>query len=316
MRQTLGSLLTIAQNGAGKDTSTASRDFFRSAINRREELVLSKLPSRFSEIERTFSTVSSQQFYYYPPRFNRVVGLTLNVNGINIPLTPITSQLEWDRLNALDIQPGVFPMYYFNRQRDFGIYPIPQGVYTGTIVYSLRAGGMSSDDIVTPGTVTVSENAQTVTGDATTFETGVRSGMWFSLASSGSPRGNWYVIVSVGSDTELTLETFFEEGSESGANYIIGESPELPEDLHELLAYGALEDYYLSYRQSPAKARIWANMFWTGDSANDNRTMRGANGGLLGAIQRYTDRNNTQLIHRKRVLRPSDIVWATTLSNS
>ena len=311
-------LIALAQNSAGKDTSTASQTFFKQRINARDELALSLLPSYLTESTRTFSTVADQQYYHYPPNIRRVESIKITIGSVDYVITPIVSQVEWDRLNAIQIQSGAIPRFFFNRQRDFGIYPIPQAVYTGTIVYNLRAGGMTRTDYTT-GTCTATENSVTVEGAGGTAWSTVSNlvpDMWFSLAdSNGEPRGSWYRIASVTDADTLTLESFFEETTIAGSNYIIGESSELPEEGHELLSYGAVADYFAGFRQDQTKAQGWNNMFWTGDWNNGSRNESKIYGGLLGLIKKYIDRSDTQLIQRKKTRDSArDKVWASDLS--
>lgn len=315
MRMTFTTLYELAQKYAGNDTSSASTTFFKQRINMRAEEVLSKLPSYLSEITRTFSTVASQQYYHYPPNFKEIESLQITIGSVNYPLKPIHSNKEWVDLNAIDIQPSAIPQYYFKRQRDFGIWPIPQDAYTGTLEYSIRAGGMTKTDYET-GTVTVVENDETVEGSGTTWTGGNAAfDMWFSLAdSNGESKGSWYRISSVTDADTLELESVFEETGAATQNYIIGESPELPEDLHELLAIGATADYYAGFRQSLSKAQAWENKFYTGDFNNSSRKAENVKGGLIDAIRRYENRNDSQLVQRRKDYQIKDRVWAVDLS--
>ena len=319
MRQTLSDLVTICTDGAGKDLSTASSTFFKQRINARAEFILSKLPTYLSEITRTFSTVADQQYYHYPPNIREIESIIITVGSLDYPLTPIHSNQRWNEINSLDIQAGALPQHYFKRQRDFGIWPIPGAVYTGTIEHSIRAGGMTKTDYIT-GSVTVTENSATVEGAGTTWTGGnAAADMWFSLAdTNGESKGSWYRIASVTDADTLVLESVFEEASAATQNYIVGESPELPEEGHELCAYGALADYFASFRQNIDKAQNWNNLFWTGDfNVNKNSASKDMDkaGGLLGLIQAYKNRDSSQLIDRRSKMGdPRFKVFATTLS--
>jgi hypothetical protein len=318
MRQTFSDLIALAQNGAGKDTTTATQTFLKQRINARYEQVISFIPSHFSEIPRTFSTVDDQQYYHYPPQMRRVEALEITIGEVKYPTTPITSYDEWNRLNAIQIQSGAIPRYYFNRQRDFGIWPIPQDAYTGTIVYNLRAGGLTRTDYTT-GTVTATENDQTITGaggGSWSTANGVVADMWFSLAdTNGESTGSWYRIASITDTTNLELESYFEETTIAGSKYIIGECPELPEELHEVLSFGAVADYFAMFRQSPDKAQKWNNMFWTGDWTKETRDESLVTGGLIGFGKKYKDRSDTQLIKRKRTGNNANLkIWGTTIT--
>lgn len=317
MRQTLTDLISLCQNAAGRDTSTASQAFFKTRINAHYENILAKLPTHYAEVSRSFATVADQQYYHYPPSIRRVESLEITIGSVKYPITPIVSQDKWNQLNAIQVQPSAIPKYYFNRQRDYGIWPIPGAAYTGTIVYNLRASGMTKTD-KTAGTVTVTENDQTVTLAGDTWSTSeVAPDMWFSLAdSSGESRGSWYRIASRTDTTNLELESFYEEVGEATANYIIGESPELPEEMHELVAWGAVMDYYASFRQDLDKAVKWGNYYWTGDFNQSSRREQFVVGGLIDMIHRYKDRSDTQLINRDAA-RVTDTtrVWGETITS-
>jgi hypothetical protein len=319
MRQTLSGLIGLCQKLAGNDTSTASQTFFRQRITSRYQLVLSKLPSRFSEITKTFSTVDDQQYYHYPNQFREIKNLIITIDSVDYHLKPIESYEEWTNLNAINFAGGAIPEYYFSRQRDFGIYPIPQDAYTGTLTYELSADGLVRTDYTT-GTVTVTENDETVEGAggmAWSTTTNLEPDDWFVLTdSNGDPRGSWYRVASVTDADTLELESVFEETTEAGATYLIGQSPEIAEELHDLLAYGAVADYYAGFRQDLEKAQMYNNYFWTGDfdkTTRDTGDTRIA-GGLLGFLQKNTSRSNSQLVRRRKRFDAKSKVFATTLS--
>ena len=315
MRLTFTDLQKRCEDGSGGDDSSATQTFFKQRLNTRYEQVIGALEGYETQLTRTFSTVADQQYYYFPPNMKSVASLKITVNSKDYVLDPVASYDRWDHLNSIDIQAGAIPELYFNRRDDFGIYPIPQAVYTGTIVYNIRASGLTRSDYTT-GTVTATENSTTVTGSGTSWSSNVVAGEWFSLAdSNGESRGSWYRIASVTDNTNLELETNFEETTATGSNYIIGESPEIPPDTHELLVYGALADYFAENRQDINKAQAWENKFWTGDFNNSSREPSNARGGLLKAEQYYKDRSNSNLVQRRRKrLKPKDKVFATDIS--
>ena len=95
----------------------------------------------------------------------------------------------------------------------------------------------------------------------------------------------------------------------------MGECPELPEEGHDLVAYGALADYYAGFRQSQSKAQAWNNMYFTGDFNNNSRDENTVKAGLFGLVKKYRDRNDSQLIDRGSKNGDVDLkLWATTLS--
>ncbi|MHC4269148.1 MAG: phage adaptor protein [Planctomycetota bacterium] len=323
MRLTFGDQIRICQDGAGKDITTASQTFFKRHINSRDNFCVSKLPSHLTETTRTFSTVADQPYYHYPPNIKGIKSLVVSVGSVDYPLEAIHSNNNWASINAVDFQANALPQYYFKRQRDFGIWPIPADAYTTTIEYSIRGGNLVRTDYTT-GTVTVTENDETVTeagASAWSTTSNLQPDDWFVLTdSNGEPRGNWYRIASVTTAYVLELESVFEETTEAGATYKIGQCSELPEDYHELPAWGALMDYYLSFRQSPGKAIVWSNMFYTGTPDTSKSQAEAGRkpwtgGGLIGMINDYRNRNESQIINRgTKLMDPRLKVWGTTLS--
>jgi hypothetical protein len=281
MRFSYSDLISYCQDGAN-DTSSTIQTFFKRRINERYELVTDKLNTWNTVVTRTATSGTSggldQQYY---------------------------AQSEWDLLNAEPNAEGASPTYYFRRELDYGIFPYQfNNDGTITINYTRRPMPLYFTDYTT-GTAAVTENDQTVTlsaGVTTTF----KPGLWFSLSdSSGEPRGSWYRILSITDSTNLELETFFEESTESGASYIIGQTPELPEEAHNLLAIGALSDFYALKKKDLEAATRFDNKFWSGNYNVTALQARkdGMYGGLLALIDAYKDRDDSVIVSRSPVSR-------------
>lgn len=303
MKKTYSGIIAQAQDGVS-DTSTIIKTFLKRRINERYELVTDKLNTWTQSYVRTFTTGTSvgadQQYYYNPPNLREIESIVLaNSGGTDFILKPVYEQTEWDRLNAETVSTD-YPRRYFRRANDFGIYPTPnEDDYTGTITYTQRATPLYFEDYTT-GTVAVTENSQTLT-----FTTGVtttmKAGFWFTLTdSSGEPRGAWYRIGSISSSSVALLETYFEESTESGATYIVGQVPEIPEETIPLLGIGAISDFYALKQKDIDTATQFDNKFWSG---NYNVTALQAKkdkdyGGLLAAIDAYADRDSSIVVDR------------------
>ncbi len=97
--------------------------------------------------------------------------------------------------------------------------------------------------------------------------------------------------------------------------YNIGETPELPEEAHELLSIGATADFFAGVRKDTASGTWWNNVFWTGDGNNNDRTGRNIRGGLIGLQKRYSSRSNSRIV-RKRASQGlyNSKLFATTIS--
>ena len=325
MRETYSTLLQTSQDFCIDDeTSTtsglsASSTFLARQINSTIQYLFQEIRNYKSQpLPKTMSTVEDQIYYHYPPNLLSIESVTLEIGEIDYPLMVINSRAKWDQLQQLDITSSTVPQYYFPRQSDFGIYPTPtEDDLTVTLVANYLPSRLSVIDYVT-GTVAVTQNSVTVTGTDTTF-TAAMVGRWFcETDSDGNTVGNWYKISAYSSATSITLESVFEESSLSGSTYIIAQSPEIPEELHEYIPYRAAASYYATIRRDSEQAQRLMNYFYTGDYYNPNRG-GGIRGGVLGIINRYknTGRANSQIANLHKQMSGSiSEVWATTLEEA
>lgn len=324
MKETYSTLLQTAQDLVIDDKSTtqtslsAPSAFLARENNNTIQYLFQQLRNyKTIPTPKTMSTVEDQIYYHYPPGLLNLESIAMTIGDINYPLKPINSQATWDHFQQLDITSSGVPQYYFPRQYDFGIYPTPaEDDLTVTLTGSYLPRRLSIADYDT-GTVVVTQNSQTVTGTDTTF-TAAMVGRWFCEAdSNGLTTGNWYKIGAFTSSTVITLQSYFEETSLSGATYIIGQSPEIPEELHQYIPYRSAANYLATTRRNPTKAQTLLNYFYTGDYSNNNRG-GGIKGGILGIINRYnnTGRSNSQLVrlNKKNYNHWRDERWAITLS--
>lgn len=324
MRETYSTLLQTTQDlCVDATTSTTSSvsptsTFIARNINSTIQYLFNLIKNyKTQPLPVTFSTVIDQKFYHNPPGLLNIESITVNVGGnMEKPLKLISSQATWDKFQEIPTS-GDFPEYYFPRRSDFGIFPTPSVVRTGTVVGNYLPRRLSVQDYA-DGTVSVPNNSQTVTGVGTTF-TAAMVGRWFCEAdSTGLSIGNWYRISGFTSSTVITLETVFEETALSGSAYVIAQSPELPEELHEFIPYRAAAAYYRGPRRDGAIAQEYMNYFYTGDDSNPNRG-GGIKGGVLGILSEYKNkgRGNSGLVEMHKTYNgyvPES--WRTTLEEA
>lgn len=311
MRITFGKLQTkclqYTQNINNSDANLTT--FIKDEINITTRFIYAELSDFITSKTQTATSIANQQYYHLPPDYMSAKTATIQIGGITYPLREVESQKEWDRMNAITIQATIIPRYYFVRRDDFGIWPIPQGAYTITFNYTYRLKDMTQDDYAT-GTISLTNASQTVTGSSTTF-TAAMVGRWLIPTTDQYP----YRISAYSSATSLTLENYFQGSTISGDAYTIGETPEIPGELHELIPYRVASNYFSGIRKNKDMATYWSNMFWTGDPQNDSRDLDRAIGGLLGAKKRYSKRTNSHIISHKTTHSSfTDRIWGTTLS--
>ena len=235
------------------DTSSGSLLYFVQMMNIGYKDVLSKLGRTVTEKTKTTTTVANQQYYQSPPEFKWMKDLTIAIGGTVYPVAEIVDQEEWDALNVT-AQYSDMPTFYFVRTNfgvggtEFGIYPIPASSgNTITLVYESSGRDLSQSDYNT-GTIALTQGSPTLTGTGTAFTTSM-VGRYFQVQDPTGD-GNWYLVSSRQSNTQITLGNNYEGVAVSGVNYRISECFSLPEDLHMLPVYYALGHYYLMQEDS------------------------------------------------------------------
>lgn len=265
---------------------------------------------------RTASTVAAQTYYAYPADLSKVESITVTVGTIAQPLKIVQSQEEWDRLQQFPISSG-FPTHAFPRQLDFGIYPTPNGIYTMTLNGNYRPVNMTENDYIT-GTIACTTGLAVITGSGTTFTSSMVD-RFLALTTGGIPYGNFYNIASYQSATQITLSTIFNDlTTSSGLSYVIGQSPNIPDELHEFIPYRVASAYWMTRRHDAVKASQYANYFYTGDFNNPNRKGN-VRGGVLAVLNdlKMKGRENSNLVEMGSY-NPNNYItntiWGTTLS--
>lgn len=303
-------------------TDTNIDNNFNMHLGQRYQLMLAKMNNYKTVKPYTLTTSSNTQIYPFPPGLVTVEGGYITVGSVNYPLQPINSRYNIEQLNAIQIQASALPQFYFVEQDTFQIWPVPQAAYSGKIYYHFRDRNLTVADYTT-GTVTMTNASATVTGSGTTF-TAAMVGRWITLTSSTVPgQGYWFRITGYTNATTITLggidgtAVTWPFATAAGATYRIGETPELPEEMHIALAWGTAADFFGSMRKDKDGLAYYNNMFYTGDPTNNDHNFEDKKiiGGLIGGINTYRDRDNRTIIHRRPRLNPLQYkVFATTLS--
>lgn len=318
MRQTFTSLKAAHFRNIGKSdqiTDTELLADFQYSLSNRYQLIFASLAEYINSEASTDTTVASTQYYDNPIGLQSLDSVTVTVGSVVYPLTTIYSQHTWDLLNAIQIQPSTIPQFLFPRQYDYGIWPIPQDAYTITINSFMRDRSLSIEDY-TDSTVTMTVGDETVLGSATTF-TAAMAGRWLKITSATSTgQGYWYKIASVTDTTHLELTQKWTGATAASLTYIIGETPELPEEAHVLLPDGTAADYYTGLRNDVVNGTAFNNKFWTGDPNNNERDIDSKNvlGGLIGLVKRYKNRDRKILIRRNPNIGSGNKIWSQTIS--
>lgn len=319
MRKSYSDLLSQHFRNIGKASQTGDTTLladFNANLGSRYQLILANIASYINQSSRTSSTVASTQYYDYPPGIVSLDNMKITIGSFSYTLSPIYDQATWNQLNTMTIQPTAIPQFYFPRKDDFGIWPIPTAVWTITYYTFDRDRNMSVADYST-GTALCTTASAAVVGTGTTW-TSAMVGRWFTITDTTvAGQGYWYRVEAVTDATHLTLDRNWNASTIATSTHRIGESPEIPEETHILLADGTASDYYAGLRNDPKTANLWDSKFWTGSMSNTSRDKNDKNisAGLIGLIKNYENRDKSNLIYKmQRPMSPFWKVWATTLS--
>jgi len=282
MRETYSSLIASCKDYITDPSSTAiqaglsdTESFIKKELNKTIRDAESKLDNHLTQRVQTAVTVANQQFYALPPDLHTIEAITVTISGRKFPIYPVEID-KWLEANRLVFSATAIPTYYLKRVRDFGIWPTPQAAgQTITMWYNTITKDLTAEDYTT-GTITVTNNSASVVGLSTSW-TSAMVGRYLEVIADGS----WYKISSVESATTLTLENVYQGTTAATQSYIIGESPEIPEQMHEYLPYRVAAAYYAGPRRDAATAQTMLNFYYTGDFNNSSRDPQDVRGGII-----------------------------------
>lgn len=227
-----------------QDTDTVGTlPMIKRAINQAMKKFGAILNRDWRNVERTFSTVANQQYYQMPEDSIRIKSLTITVGSIVYPLIEIVDEEYWQELN-MRTQKSTVPEYYFVKGNDqYGIWPVPSGINTGTITFEARMRDMTADDYST-GTIQIVSGSAAVVGTTTVFTAAMVGRTLFVDPVNGTGDGSGYKVSSFTDSTHITLENNYAGLSASGQGYLIGQVPDIPDEFHEALIDYAAYRYY------------------------------------------------------------------------
>lgn len=256
MKLTFTDLISLAKEGTGL-TDALSVTRMKRDINIGASKFMALLGREFNRKSRVTNLVSGQQYYQFPEDGHKLKEVIATIGTLLQPLEQIPTETAWRRMNIY--QSTGQPTHYFIRGYDeVGLYPIPSATVTNglELVFSPRHVEMTQDDYTT-GTITVTENSQTITHSATGF-TESMVGQWLQVTDGTD--SNWYRISGYTNTSTLTIENYYQGASGSGKTFRIGQVADIPEEYHESLADFACFMHFLK-RGDKIKADAFGSMF-------------------------------------------------------
>lgn len=276
---------------------------FKRDINAGTARFLARLGRPVDRQSKFTSSVANQQYYQIPEdsiRISYVVFLT----GTNIwvPLQEIGDEATWRKMNAYP-QTGTQPTHFFVRGGDeFGIYPTPSVSITDGIelVFEPRHTTLTADDYTT-GTVSVTNNSQTITGTGTTWTPAMANGSYVFQVTDGTG-GNFIRITGYTNATTLTLENYYNGITNPTAPYRIGQISKIPEEYQETPVDYAMYRHFLGKNETNNANDFqvrWQNSLKEAEStygmSTSNQIVMDSNWARLRTPNPLTDSFNNQI---------------------
>lgn len=326
MRYTLGQIISASQDVCIDDGTTTytgltdTRSFIKREINNTNTDLFNLLKRyKLQPPPYTEPTVATQKYYNFRPGFSKLTSLTVNIGTYVPPVKIVENEDEWNSLQSIPSVSG-WPTHVFPRRDTYGIYPTPQAVYTMTLTGLWIPLNMTVDDYTT-GTIQMTNGGVNIVGTNTTF-TAAMVGMWIAATdSNGVPSGNFYRLATFTDTTHMTVDRNVIDTSASGLTFVIGQSPEIPEELHQFIPYRVGAAYYGLRRRNPTIAQELLNYFYTGDYNNSKREGE-FTGGVLNVLNDLLEkgRDNSGLVETGGTGSTVDVIrdasWTTVITAS
>lgn len=242
-----------------KTTDTAALTLGESQMNFIHQKLAKRSGYSSTEYERDLTSVVDQKAYPLPANYGKIKNVVWVDGEQTYRLEEVTNWDEWNHLRSYVSQAR--PTHYMvvkgatgNAQYELWVNPNPsEADKTLRVVYQRLVPSMSNIDY-TDGTIAVTNDSATVTGTGTTF-TAAMVGRSIQL-----PDGLWYDITARTSDTQITVASPYLGSTESGASYIIGEIPIIPEAHQDTIWSYAVAKYWAMERQLEDSA-FWMSLY-------------------------------------------------------
>lgn len=246
---------TLYQQITG-DYSAAGLIVAKRDINEGGAMFLNRLGRKFNKKYKTADLEADRQYYQFSADVLRISAIRCLHGTFWYTPELITSEEEWNRLNAITVT-GNYPLRYFIRGfNEVGLHPVPAGDVTNGLEVSFEPQQIefTADDF-TAGTVTVANDSTTITHSGTSF-TPQMVGRWLQVTDGTD--GKWYRIAAYVSSSVLTLENYYEGIGGSGRSFRIGQVMDIPQAYQDAPVYYAVERFYLTQNDQQTAVQFGA----------------------------------------------------------
>lgn len=244
---------------------------------------------RFLEATKTMETVASQEAYYIPNGFRKLIDIYVRVlsgdplkDTIYMP-EMVFDPTRWKTILAYRLGTSDVPYFVYVENQRYFIQPIPA---SDDNVITLRGRLQTSDltiaDYTTGSIVSVAQDGTAVVGSGTVW-TADMVGRYIQITQTTAANGGdgfWYQIGAWTDATHITLLKPYEGTSISGgtAAYTIGQCPVIPEAYDVGIVYRATALYWDNQKDERAKG------YWLKYDGGNEAGFSDEYGGLIGQM--------------------------------
>lgn len=245
-----------------KDHSTEARKVILGGVNKGLMTLRKKLKRQYANVTRTFA-LHNQAVYQLPEDCIRPKALFHIDGGRRVQLDYIDSERQWNHMKEQVNSSGIPTGWRMTENDLIEIVPRPSEGATAELQYQARAKPLKAEDYTT-GKVAVDAGSAVVTGTGTTFAASM-VGKYLKVTGGDEA---YYRIIQFNSPTQVTLENYYDGASITDADFIIGDSPNVPQDYHYALADAGLYNYYLWVKDKDLAEKFQAEFLAVSESAD------------------------------------------------
>lgn len=231
-----------------QDASNDALTFLKMTYNIGYQKILAEFGRQVTEKTFTTTLIPGQRANLVPP--DLLFPKTLEIfDGSTVqPVTEVASDRTWGYMKSGNIQ-GRPTKYHYRPRFGLGggvveLYPIPSSAsYILNLVYEGNDKNLSNL-LYNTGTIQLTAGDTAVVGTSTVF-TSAMYGRYL-VPQAGDADQMPYRIAGFTDTTHLTLESPYNGTGETGLSYKIQEFPNLPQDMHVMPPFYALEAWWSS----------------------------------------------------------------------
>ena len=252
---TLGYLLAQYLDNTRDDSSENSQRGI-DKINAIQKLLCASHNYHFLESEYIVPTQVGVGQFALPRDYRKMITVSQTYGTREWPINEMSDPKAFNKLFYMSkIMSAFVAQYYHVRGRNLMIFPFCSTSTDFMKMFYIKAPVDMTQLDYNEGTITLNNGDTVVTGTGTLWKDNVVPNSSIVIDDID------YQILSVDSDTQLTLTQAFQAASVIDYPYLIGDLPSIPEPFTDILWIGAAREYWALYKKDETQAMLLADRF-------------------------------------------------------